>query len=55
MNNTKRLVLGVLSCLLLSVGFVNAADRVDPINSGAQSSESRKPIGGGGEDGPPAY
>ncbi|MBI3884955.1 MAG: hypothetical protein HY302_04405 [Opitutae bacterium] len=31
MNSSKRLFLGVLSCLLLSVGLANAADRIDSI------------------------
>ena len=31
MNTIKRLVLGVLSCLLLAAGFVRAADRLDPL------------------------
>ncbi len=32
MNNAKRLVYGLLSSLLLAVGFVRAADRLDPIS-----------------------
>ena len=32
MNTTKRLVFGVLSCLLLAAGFAQAADRLDPMN-----------------------
>ena len=31
MNTIKRLVFGVLSCLLLAVGFARAADRLDPM------------------------
>ena len=31
MNTIKRLVLGLISSLLLAVGFVRAADRLDPM------------------------
>ena len=33
MNNAKRLVFGLLSSLLLAVGFVRAADRLDPVSA----------------------
>jgi hypothetical protein len=33
MNTTKRLIYGVLSCLLLAAGFARAADRLDPMNN----------------------
>ena len=33
MNTTKRLFLGVLSSLLLAIGFARAADRLDPMSS----------------------
>jgi hypothetical protein len=32
MKNLKRLVFGVLSSLLLAVGFVQAADHLDPMS-----------------------
>jgi hypothetical protein len=32
MKNLKRLVFGVLSSLLLTVGFVRAADQLDPMS-----------------------
>ena len=32
MNATKRLIFGVLSCLLLAAGLVRAADHFDPSN-----------------------
>lgn len=38
MNKPKRLILGVLSCLLLAVGFARAADRFDPMSKIAQPS-----------------
>lgn len=33
MKTSKRLVFGLLSSLLLAVGFVRAADRLDPMNN----------------------
>ena len=33
MNTTKRLLLGVISSLLLAIGFARAADRLDPMSS----------------------
>jgi hypothetical protein len=33
MKNTKRLLFGALSSLLLAAGFVRAADRLDPVTS----------------------
>lgn len=40
MKNTKRLILGVISSLLLAAGFAQAAEKIDPIaaNSSTQSS-----------------
>lgn len=35
MKNTKRLVLAVISSLLLAVGFVRAAEKLDPIAKSA--------------------
>jgi hypothetical protein len=32
MNSTKRFFLGLVSSLLLAVGFVRAADRFDPVS-----------------------
>lgn len=32
MKNTKRLILGLASSLLLAVGFARAADKLDPLN-----------------------
>lgn len=32
MNTNKRFVFGLLSALLLAVGFVRAADQMDPMN-----------------------
>jgi hypothetical protein len=42
MNTTKRLVLGFLSSLLLAVGFVRAADSLDPVlsNSSVPATKS---------------
>jgi hypothetical protein len=34
MNSPKRLIFGVLSCLLLATGFAQAADRIDPMTNG---------------------
>ena len=31
MNTTKRLIFGILSSVLLAVGFAKAADQLDPI------------------------
>jgi hypothetical protein len=33
MKNTKRLILGVISSLLLSAGFAQAAEKIDPLAS----------------------
>ena len=33
MKNLKRLVLGVLSSLLFTVGFTRAADQLDPMSN----------------------
>ncbi len=38
MKTSKRLVFGLLSSLLLAVGFVRAADRLDPVLKGANGS-----------------
>ena len=38
MNNTKRFIKGVLSCLLLATGFAHAADVLDPMSKTAKSS-----------------
>ena len=38
MNTTKRLIYGVLSCLLLAAGFARAADQLDPISKIARHS-----------------
>ena len=40
MNTTKRFVFGVLSSLLFSAGFVNAADRLDPMSQALPPSDS---------------
>lgn len=33
MKNTKRFILGVLSSVLLAVGFVQAAEKLDPVSN----------------------
>jgi hypothetical protein len=38
MNSTKRFLLGVLSSLLLAVGFVRAANQIDPLTQSMGSS-----------------
>jgi len=38
MKTSKRFLFGVLSSLLLAVGFAHAADRIDPMNSKASLS-----------------
>lgn len=40
MKTTKRLVFGLLSSLLLAVGFVRAADRFDPVLKGSNDSSN---------------
>jgi len=40
MKNTTRFVLGVLSSLLFSAGFVNAADRLDPMSQALPPSDA---------------
>ena len=39
MKNLKRLVFGVLSSLLLAVGFTRAADRLDPMSQSVLVNE----------------
>ena len=39
MKNTKRLVYGILSSLLLAVGFVRMADKLDPVLKGGASPD----------------
>jgi hypothetical protein len=41
MKNTKRLVFGLISSLLLAVGFVRAADSLDPVVKDAAVSSSQ--------------
>ena len=41
MKTTKRLVLGVVSSLLLAVGFVRAADSLDPVLNGSSGSTAK--------------
>lgn len=38
MKTSKRFLFGVLSSLLLAVGFAHAADRIDPMNTKASLS-----------------
>jgi hypothetical protein len=38
MKNLKRLVLGVLSSLLFTVGFARVADQLDPMSQSLPSS-----------------
>lgn len=38
MNTTKRLIFGILSSVLLAVGFAKAADQFDPMTRNIQHS-----------------
>ncbi len=38
MNTSKRLIFGILSSILLAVGFAKAADRLDPMTGSIQHS-----------------
>lgn len=49
MHSSKRLVFGILSSLLLAVGFVRAADRLDPMSQSLRPSMSEIVL----DDGPP--
>ena len=40
MKSIKRILLGIISSLLLAVGFVRAADSLDPVLKGASGSDS---------------
>ena len=48
MNSTKRLIFGVVSTLLLAVGFVRAADRLDPMSQGLRATASDIVVADGG-------
>jgi hypothetical protein len=41
MKNTKRFVLGLVSSLLLAVGFVRAADSLDPVLNDASTASNQ--------------
>lgn len=41
MKNSYRLLLGVLSGLMLSAGFVNAANRLDPLANQLNATSSQ--------------
>jgi len=41
MKNTKRFILGLVSSLLLSAGFVRAADNLDPVVRDARTSTEK--------------
>jgi hypothetical protein len=43
MKNSYRLLLGVLSGLLLTAGFINAADHLDPLANQSNDSSTHSP------------
>jgi hypothetical protein len=45
MNSLTRFVYGLLSSLLLAVGFVRAADRLDPMTNNLQISDDHSNVG----------
>ena len=45
MNSIQRLVFGVISSLLLAIGFVRAADRLDPMTNSLSSSIDNGTLG----------
>lgn len=44
MKNTKRLVLAVISSLLLAAGFVQAAEKLDPVVTDISGSNVQKTL-----------
>ncbi|MBL9200649.1 MAG: hypothetical protein JNL39_09090 [Opitutaceae bacterium] len=47
MKKLARFLLGVLSGLLLSIGFANAADRLDPLSSDLSQRRADVELKGG--------
>ena len=45
MNSIQRLVSGAISSLLLAIGLVRAADRLDPMNNSLHTSIGNDTLG----------